>query len=217
MDEQELDLAGKIRVFVRRNMLFVILVFTGLVLCAAGIFQFASSKASTNGVQFITGTPEARTQSQDITVDIEGEVQKPGVYQLKDGVRLQEVIDKAGGYTSNSDREYISKNINLAQKITDGSKIYIPAQGEINTDKSVLGTGATSTEVISQNIPAESTNLININTADLNTLDSLPKVGPVTAQKIIDNRPYGTIEDLVNKKVVGQKAFDGLKERIVAQ
>jgi len=58
---------------------------------------------------------------------------------------------------------------------------------------------------------------VNINSASVHELDGLPGIGEVTADKIINNRPYERIEALVEKKIVGQKVFEQIKEKIVAQ
>ncbi len=106
----------------------------------------------------------------------------------------------ASGLSQTADRDWVSKNLNLAQKLADGTKIYIPKLGQANA-AAVQNTSQTN-------------NLININSASLQELDSLPGIGQVTAQKVIDNRPYTSIDDLLSKKIVNQKVFDKLKERI---
>lgn len=130
-----------------------------------------------------------------VIVDVSGAVEKPGVYDLPAEARVQDALVAAGGMSSEADRKFVSKNLNLAAKITDGGKIYIPLAGEV-----VAGVNTSS--------------LININTATASDLDALSGVGPATAEKMINNRPYGSIEELVSKKVVGQKVFDTIKEKI---
>ncbi|HYM65593.1 MAG TPA: helix-hairpin-helix domain-containing protein, partial [Candidatus Sulfotelmatobacter sp.] len=112
----------------------------------------------------------------------------------------------AQGLSEDADRDYISKNINLAQKLSDGAKIYIPKIGEVvslnqNSESNVLGVQA-------------QTSLININSATSESLDSLPGVGPVTAQKIINSRPYATIDELLSKKIVSNSVFTKIKDKI---
>jgi competence protein ComEA len=214
MDE-EASIGVRIQEFISKNLLFVILVVMGLVLCIIGGVQYLSSRDSESELKFITND-EPEKVSASITVDVQGQVKKPGVYTLDGAVRLKDAIDAAGGFTSDADNEYISKRLNLAQKISDGVKIYIPSVGEIDTDTSVLGSNSV-VETVSQDTPAANSNLVDINTAGIDSLDTLPRIGPVTAQKIIDSRPYGSIEELVSKKVMGQKTFDGLKDRILVQ
>ena len=112
----------------------------------------------------------------------------------------------SGGLTELADRNWIAKNLNLALKVTDSQKIYIPKVGD-TASQTFLGT---SDQI-------GSTDLININSASEAQLDKLPGIGPVTAAKIINNRPYSTIDQLLEKKAVSQKVFDQIKEKIIAQ
>jgi len=134
-----------------------------------------------------------------ITVDVEGAVNDPGVYTLPAGSRVEDAITAAGGLGSDVDSEAYAKTVNRAQKITDGVKIYIP----------VIGTDQTS-----HNISDTQNELVSVNFASAAQLDVLPGVGPVTAQKIIDNRPYQSLDDLVTKKAIGPSLYDKLKNNL---
>lgn len=138
-----------------------------------------------------------------LTIDVSGAVNKPGVYKLKNGSRIEDAVSLAGGFSQDAQSEYIAKVLNLAQKLVDGSKIYIPKAGE--------ATGGLVSGSANSNITAK----ININTASVSELDSLSGVGEVTARKIISGRPYQAIEELVSKKVVGKAAFDKIKDQLV--
>lgn len=204
----------------KRNLLIFILISLGIVLAVVGLIQYFGSNKSPSAQIISANESEAEIEqsekaSSSIVFDIAGQVQNPGVYTLPAGSRVADVIEAAGGFSQGADREYIAKRINLAQKVTDGGKIYIPSTGEpvvnanqsgsnMNTDVSVMGA-------------VDTAGLIDINSASEAQLDTLPRVGPVTAKKIIDNRPYKAIEELVSKKVVGQAAFEGLRDKIVAQ
>ncbi|PIR78793.1 MAG: competence protein ComEA, partial [Candidatus Levybacteria bacterium CG10_big_fil_rev_8_21_14_0_10_36_30] len=133
--------------------------------------------------------------------------QKPGVFRLPPDARVQDALIAAGGISAQADRNFIEKSLNLAQKLTDGAKIYIPRQGEVATSTK-LTTGLSVDT--SQSVRGQ----ININSATLVQLDTLPGVGQVIGQKIIDNRPYSDISQLVSKKIVSQKTFDKLKDSI---
>ena len=163
--------------------------------------------AKTTTVKFEKGEDvagaEASTQETKIMVDVDGQVLKPGLYSLKSNARVQDALIAAGGLSSNADRNAI----NLAAKISDGQKIYIPEIGE----KPSAVTVANSTSVTSLN---RATGLLSVNTASQSELEDLPSIGPVTAQKIISGRPYGTIEELLSKKVVGEKTFEKIKDLI---
>src|SRR5258708_144650 len=171
----------------------------GFVLLITGLISSLNSKPDE-----ITFKPAESVQGiatkKKIIVDVSGEVIKPGIYSLEEGQRVQDALILASGLSQTADRDWVSKNLNLAQKLADGTKIYIPKLGQANA-AAVQNTSQTN-------------NLININSASLQELDSLPGIGQVTAQKVIDNRPYTSIDDLLSKKIVNQKVFDKLKERI---
>ena len=207
--------------FVKKNLLFIGLISFGVLLMILGFFQYLASKNQTSDIQFTSNNNQTTDvkgvqTTAKISVDVEGKVLHPGVYSLPEGSRIQDALIAAGGLSSSADRIYISKHLNQAQKIVDGGKIYIPATGEIQTTN--IPAQSEPVNFISDASSSEGiSGLININSATEGQLDSLPKVGPVTAKKIIAGRPYGNIEELVSKKVLGQKTFDGLKEKIVAE
>lgn len=187
----------------RTKKIPLLLASSGIVFILIGIVGMFISENNSGGViiEESASTERSVDSSTRIVVDVSGAVLKPGVHKLASDARIQEALIAAGGLADNADREYISKNINLALKISDGAKIYIPAKGESITRSASSG-------------QASITGLININTASLSELDTLSGVGPVTAQKIIDSRPYVNIEDIVAKKVMGQKAFEKIREKI---
>ena len=126
-------------------------------------------------------------------MDVGGAVVKPGVYEITtEGdkeIRVEDVLQEAGGFHSEADLDWVSKNINLATAVEDGMKVYIPKKGE--TKESNPNQNASlensSTKVLGV------TSLLNINTATEAELDFLPSVGKVTAGKIISGRPYTNI------------------------
>ena len=132
---------------------------------------------------------------------------KPGVYSLNQDARIQNVLVSALGFAENADRSWVEKNLNLAGKLSDGGKIYIPRIGESQAAAAAVQGVSTS------NLVGVSA-LININSASLSELDSLPGVGPVTAQKIVNNRPYATVDELLSKKSVSSKVFSQVKDRV---
>lgn len=146
---------------------------------------------------------------KEIVVDIEGAVLNPGVYHLSQDSRMQDLLIKAGGLSAKADRDAVAKRINLAVRLTDGAKIYIPVVGESfdkAQDKQVQG--------VSSQISDSSTSLISINDANEEALDSLPGVGKVTANKIIQARPYSSLDELTSKKIVSTKVFEQIKNLI---
>ncbi|OGK64687.1 hypothetical protein A2313_02550 [Candidatus Roizmanbacteria bacterium RIFOXYB2_FULL_41_10] len=132
-----------------------------------------------------------RAPANPLIIDVEGAVEKPGVYELKANSRLLDAIKKAGGLSSSADRYLIAKTYNLAKKLADEEKVYMPFWEE--RDSNVLGTFTSD--------------LTYINSASLTQLELLPGIGPVRAQKIIDSRPYSQLEELISKKVLGEATF----------
>lgn len=136
-----------------------------------------------------------------ISVDVSGAVQNPGVYQLMTGSRIEDAVQAAGGFTQNANQEYISKSLNMAQKLSDGNKVYVPVVGEQTTWE--------------ESRPTSQVNKVNINTATQAELEALPGIGPVTASKIISERPYQTIEELLDKKIINKTVFEKIKEQLI--
>ena len=139
-----------------------------------------------------------------IVVHITGAIPRPGVYALPQGARVQDGISAAGGFLAEAEKT----NINLAQSLEDGEKLDIPF---VEGASPVLVTPVP--EVVSS-----TTELVNINTASIAELDTLPGIGPTTAQKIIDyrdqNGPFLSIEDIINVSGIGPASYERLKDLI---
>lgn len=133
-----------------------------------------------------------------IMIHISGQVYHPGIYELVSGDRVKDAVDLAGGLTKAADID----RINLAKRLNDEDKIYIPAIGEtISQDIEIVNTGS-------------STGLININTCSKEELDSLPGIGVVIAERIIEYRKsvrFERIEDIRNVSGIGDAKFNDIK------
>jgi competence protein ComEA len=132
-------------------------------------------------------------------------VPRPGVYALPKGARVQDAVSAAGGFLAEADKEFI----NLARVLEDGEFLEIPyAEGF----SPVIPTLA--------EFPAapEATELININTASSFELETLPGIGPTTAQMIIDyreaNGPFLSTEDIINVSGIGPGTYERIKDLI---
>lgn len=138
----------------------------------------------------------------EIWLDVSGAVVSPGVYQLTNNARVKDALVAAGGLTDKADRDFVSTTINLAAKVKDGDKIYIPFEGEDGSGQrqQVLGT--------------TNQGKVNLNKATAAELESLTGIGAVRAGMIIDNRPYASVDDLVTKKVLSQSIFDKIRDRV---
>ncbi len=148
-----------------------------------------------------------------IYVDIDGAVKKPGVYCVKDNAIWNDVLKEAGGYSKNYAVDFTRRNINLAKKIENNTKIYIPFEKEQKC--SLLDFRYRVSDV--SNVLGNSTNeeqCISINDGELEDITKINGVGESTAKKIIEGRPYKRIEDLMNVSGIGQATFDKLKAQI---
>ncbi len=155
-------------------------------------------------------TNASTTNNSQIIVDVSGAVQNPGVYHLSVGARVEDALIASGGLSQNADRNWVDRNLNKAAKLIDGQKVYVPIQ-----QSNVLGANNLATTVnVAQSYTSSDSNLININSASLSDLDGLPGIGPVYAQKIIDQRPYSDINELLTKKVLTQSVFNKVKNLI---
>ena len=171
-----------------------------LILVIALALVGISLKPEAEKIEIIESESEIGTTV--ILVDVGGAVIKPGIYELGPEARVNDALILAGGLTKDADRDWISQNVNLAAKLTDGAKIYLPFLGETVKDSPSQGKGESFSEKI------------NINTASLSELDALWGIGSVTGQKIIDNRPYAKIEELLEKKIVKTNVYDAIKDKI---
>ena len=197
--------------FLKQNWLPLALGCLGLIFFIYGLIALlgtTNSKSNLTLESANTASDSAKIGS-NIIVDIEGGVVKPGTYTLSQGSRIQDVLVLALGLSEKADRNWVEKNLNLAAKLTDGAKIYIPRLGEPQNTATNVVQG-----VSSNSSNSDSTSLINVNSASESELDTLPGVGPVTAQKIIVNRPYQTIDELLSKKVVSSKVFSQIKDKV---
>ena len=149
-----------------------------------------------------------------IYIHITGEVKKPGVIELNSGDRVIDAIEKAGGETKQADLS----QVNLAYKVEDGQKIYIPNKNEKISEYIWSGNGNNNGDSNLNNREQKEGKKVNINTASQSELDGLPGIGPALAQRIIDfreeNGEFKSIEDIQNVKGIGEAKFEEIKENI---
>lgn len=168
---------------------------------------------------------QEKQEAAEIFVHVDGQVKTPKIAILKDGSRVFEAIDAAGGLTELAD----TKLLNLAAKLRDGDKLYIPAAGE----QPAVGTGSTGSAGTAEGLGSGygyginaagsggangSNGLVNINTASSEELQTLTGVGPSTASKIIDYRNseggFTAKEDLKNVSGIGDKTYQKFVDKI---
>lgn len=151
------------------------------------------------------------SSAAEVYVDVDGAVVRPGVYRLKDGARVSQAIDAAGGLTAEAD----VTGLNRASKITDGQKIYVPTVGE---QQAAAAVGGAESSAATTPGAGSSPGLVNINTASAAELQTLSGIGPSMAQSIIDERTkngaFASVDDLMRVSGIGEKKLAKIKDCI---
>jgi len=177
------------------------------------------SVGSDSSVEIIENTDT----NKEIVIEVGGAVEKPGVYRFESNARVNDALVSAGGLSATADRILVEKYLNRASILTDGQKIYVPSLDSAR-DEHLSASSANqsdsnqtvSSPVLSYQRQLEpySSGMVNINTATLSELDTLPGIGQVYGGKIIEQRPYSNIEELLSKKVIPQNTFEKIKNLI---
>ncbi len=167
------------------------------------------SGTNNTGGNLVSSISANITNQPTITLDVAGAVKRPGVYLVPINSRVEQAIVMAGGFEESiADKDFIAWDLNLAAKVSDGQKIYILRRGE---DKSKVPS------LVSAYTSSQNKGKININLASQSELESLSGVGPVTALKIINARPYSTLNDLVAKKIISATIYSKIASNLTAQ
>ncbi len=194
----------KIRIFVRTNKKYIIVIIPIviiLLLIVIKLIIISSNKVEIEDDENLDTSKEEYLDDEYYYVDIKGCIKNPGVYKLVKGSRVKDVIELAGGLTSDSD----TSNINLAKIIEDEMVINI---NSVN-DNSGNNYGMNSTNL---------SDLININTASLEQLMTLSGIGESKAKSIIsyreENGNFNEIEDITKVSGIGQALYEKIKDYI---
>ena len=175
-------------------------------------------KSEENKEQKDDNSKEQIVNGGGIFVHIDGYINNPGVYEIKENDRIKTLIDKAGGFKEG----YSIKNINLAAKLSDGDKIYIPSVSEEKNSENNNNININSSGK-GQNVKSDRNNVsimknnskININTANISELKQITGIGESTANKIIDYREnvgkFKKIEDIKEVKGIGDAKYESLE------
>jgi competence protein ComEA len=141
-----------------------------------------------------------------VRVHVSGAVQNPAVYELPRGSIVQDAIEAAGGPTHDADLD----RINLATELEDQQQVHVSHEDETNPPPPLSGGKSEGEEAAGA--------LVNVNTAGVEELETLPGIGEVTAQRIIEyrkaNGPFETIEEIQQVSGIGPKTFEGMREMI---
>ena len=193
------------------NVILVLVIICMIFVNNNVILEDIDIQNTENNIQEIEAVREIEESKIKIKVHITGEVKNSGIYELDEDSRISDVIEIAGGITSEAD---LTK-VNLAYQVLDGQKIIIPSiMGENDGNYIIENSG--------ENIIQEETNLkdlkINVNTATVSELMTLQGVGKSTAEKIInyreENGKFKNIEDIKNVSGIGESKYNQLKDYI---
>ena len=219
-----MDNYEKLREFAKRHVFFLL---GGACLLVVGIIYLARAGAPTvttneNIVAFIPAeeraavqeyvpapapTPEPEPEPGEVIVHIVGAVYNPGVYVLPEGARIHDVLAMAGGATDYADL----RQINLAALAIDAMQIIVPHYGEEVDQVFVYANPQTPSQAPGQ----AASGLININTASNAELQTLPGIGPVLAEAIINFREthgmFQSVEELINVPRIGPATLERLR------
>jgi len=152
-------------------------------------------------------TETAASPPTVMVVDVVGAVRRPGLYRLAQGARIADAVSRAGGATPKADLALI----NLAAPLADGEQVVVPRRGT-----APLGAPAGPSGASAGGVPAGGP--VHLSTATLEQLDSLPGIGPVTAQKILDYRQqhgaFTSVDELDAVPGIGPARLDQLKDLV---
>ncbi|KRO04933.1 DNA uptake protein related DNA-binding protein [Levilactobacillus paucivorans] len=172
----------------------------------------AMSASGSHKVATETGSQASSSHDTRVFVDVQGAVRKPGLYQFGPEMRVADAIQTAGGLAPRADRQ----QINLATRLTDQQKLYIPLKGEKVPQVATSGTSAGGTSD-SQGSGGPTT-VVNLNTATVADLQRLTGIGEKKAQKIVAYREehgsFKSVKDLAQVPGFGDKTVANLQDQL---
>lgn len=180
----------------KRLMIFIILSIFFCSCSEEDLSDYNSQLNLSDSIQTSTSDSEDKANDTKLIVHITGEILRSGVYEMNKEDRIIDVVEKAGGFTVNANKEYV----NLAEKIKDGMKIHIP-----NLNEKVN---------IANNVNNSQSEIIDINLATKEQLMKLPSVGDKMSDAIIKYRQdfeFKEFTDLLNVPGIGKKKLEGFK------
>ncbi|MGA7147421.1 MAG: ComEA family DNA-binding protein [Microbacterium sp.] len=181
----------------------VVVILALAVTVAIGILRGASAPVEQVSVDASTAGADAAATPL-LYVHVSGAVAGPGLYVLDQHARVVDAIAAAGGFAEGADEGAV----NLARPLSDGEQLHVARIGEVPADPGAGG--ATGT--------AGGDGRVNLNTADVTQLDTLPRIGPAMAQRIIDwrdaNGRFTSVEDLLAVPGIGDKMLEALRDLV---
>lgn len=142
-------------------------------------------------------------------VHVSGAVARPGLYRLEGDARLVDAVAAAGGFAGDAD----DAGVNLARPVSDGEQVVVPVKGAVASGGAAAGSGGVGTGGVVGDAR------VNLNTATVAELDTLPRVGPAIAQRIVDwrttNGRFSAVDDLLSVPGIGEKMLESLRPLVV--
>lgn len=189
----------------------------------AAMLSFAASGGGGQGRIDAVGIEETDAEGSHSTLEpvaatpllvhVLGAVAKPGLVELAAGSRVVDAVAAAGGFTPEAD----PAGVNLARPVVDGEQLVVLALGAAPPPGPAAGAGAGAGADSTGTGPAGE-GMVHLNTADLAALDTLPRIGPALAQRIIDwretNGPFTSVDQLLEVAGIGDAVFSGLADRV---
>ena len=170
-----------------------------LVVLVLGARRLASAGAAQAPVAAPVVVPAAPVAQRRVLVHVVGAVREPGLYRLHEGDRVADAIERAGGAAGKADLA----GVNLAAPVVDGTQVVVPARGAARASPG--GTSAAAGPV-------------SLSSATVEELDTLPGIGPVTAEKIVSWRdahgPFRSVDDLDAVPGIGPTRIEQLRELV---
>ena len=188
---------------------------------ASGDASGAAATGPTGSSSGAVATSTSSTSVPEVVVQAAGQVQRPGVYRMGPGDRVDDLVSKAGGFTAKADVD----RVNLAAPLADGERVWVPSQGEDAPPPVVAGSGGGASASgtsgggagagpTAGGAPAP-TGPVDLNTATAEELDSLPGVGPATAAAILGYRTehgrFSSVDDLLDVRGIGDAKLEQLR------
>jgi competence protein ComEA len=186
-------------------------------LLAVAAFVLALGSGGSDGVIVATsaspGLDEgflspAASPASELVVEVAGAVREPGLFRVAGGTRVGDLIAMAGGFGPRVDAIRVDAELNLAAVVADGQRVRVPSRD----DPAAMPPPSQGAAAPVDGGPPSA--LIDLNTATLEQLDTLPGIGPVTAEKIIAAReeaPFAAVEELRSRGVLGEKTFEQVR------